>query len=77
MTSVFPDVNSKQIIKVVEQLGFEFVRQSGSSHAIYRRASDNKRTTIPIHGSKSLKRKTIKSICKDIGITLEKMRDLL
>lgn len=22
MTSVFPDVNSKQIIKVVEQLGF-------------------------------------------------------
>lgn len=77
MTSSFPDINSKQIIKVVEQLGFEFVRQSGSSHAIYRRTSDNKRTTIPIHGKKSLKRKTIKSICKDIGITLEKMIDLL
>lgn len=77
MTSVFPDVNSKQIVKVVEQLGFEFVRQSGSSHAIYRRTSDNKRTTIPIHGRKSLKRKTIKSICKDIGVTLEKMKDLL
>jgi len=77
MTSVFPDVNSKQIVKVVEQLGFEFIRQSGSSHAIYRRTSDNKRTTIPIHGRKSLKRKTIKSICKDIGITLEKMKDLL
>ena len=77
MTSVFPDVNSKQIVKVVEQLGFEFVRQSGSSHAIYMRTSDNKRTTIPIHGKKSLKRKTIKSICKDIGITLEKMKDLL
>ncbi len=77
MTSLFPDINSKQIIKVVEQLGFEFVRQSGSSHAIYRRTSDNKRTTIPIHGKKSLKRKTIKSICKDIGITLEKMKDLL
>ena len=59
MTSVFPDVNSKQIVKVVGQLGFEFVRQSGSSHAIYRRTSDNKRTTIPIHGRKSLKRKTI------------------
>ena len=77
MTSLFPDINSKQIIKVVEQLGFEFVRQSGSSHAIYWRTSDNKRTTIPIHGKKSLKRKTIKSICKDIGITLEKMKDLL
>ena len=77
MTNIFPDVNSKQIIKLIEKLGFEFVRQSGSSHAIYRRTSDNKRTTIPIHGRKSLKRKTIKSICKDIGITLEKMKDLL
>jgi predicted RNA binding protein YcfA (HicA-like mRNA interferase family) len=62
---------------VVEQLGFEFVRQSGSSHAIYYRVSDKRRTTIPVHGRKSLKRKTIKSICKDIGITLEKMKDLL
>jgi len=34
MTSVFPDVNSKQIIKVIEKLGFEFIRQGGSSHAI-------------------------------------------
>lgn len=77
MTSVFPDVNSKQIIKIVEQLKFEFVRQSGNSHAIYRRTSDNKRTTIPIHGKKSLKRKTIKSICKDIGITLEQLKNFI
>lgn len=77
MTSAFPDVNSKQITKVIEKLGFEFIRQSGSSHAVYRRASDGHRTTIPIHGKKSLKRKTIKSICKDIGITIEELRNLL
>ena len=51
MTSVFPDVNSKQIIKVIEKLVFEFIRQGGSSHAIYRRASDGHRTTIPTHGN--------------------------
>jgi predicted RNA binding protein YcfA (HicA-like mRNA interferase family) len=73
MTSIFPDVNSKQIIKVIENLGFEFIRQSGSSHAIYRRTIDNRRTTIPIHGRKSLKRKTIKAICKDIGITIDEL----
>ncbi len=77
MTSVFPDVNSNQIIKVIEKLGFEFIRQSGSSHAIYRRVSDGRRTTIPIHGKRSLKRKTIKSICKDVGITIEELKDLL
>lgn len=77
MTSVFPNTNSKQITKVIEKFGFEFIRQSGSSHAVYRRASDGRRTTIPIHGKKSLKRKTIKSICKDVGITIEELRDLL
>lgn len=77
MTSFFPDVNSKQIVKVVEKLGFEFVRQSGSSHAFYRRNADGRRTTIPIHGKKSLKRKTIKSICKDIGISIEVLNNLL
>jgi len=77
MTSLFPDVNSKQIIKVVERLNFQFIRQSGNSHAIYKRTNDNKRTTIPIHGNKSLKRKTIKSICKDIGITLEQLKSYI
>ena len=76
MTNIFPDVNSKQITKIIEKLGFEFVRQSGSSHAIYRRASDGRRTTIPIH-NKSLKRKTIKSICKDVGITIEELNNTL
>lgn len=77
MTSLFPDVNSKQIIKIIEKLGFGFVRQSGSSHAIYSRENDSRRTTIPIHGKKSLKRKTIKSICKDAGITIEELKNLL
>jgi len=77
MTSVFPDVNSKQIIKVIEKLGFEFIRQGGSSHAIYRRASDGHRTTIPTHGKPSIKRKTIKPIYQDVGITIEELKTLL
>jgi predicted RNA binding protein YcfA (HicA-like mRNA interferase family) len=77
MTSIFPDVNSNQMVKIIEKLGFIFVRQTGSSHAIYRRVSDGRRTTIPIHGKKSLKRKTIKSICKDVGITMEELKNLI
>jgi len=77
MSTRFPDVNSKQIVKVVEKLGFRFIRQSGTSHAIYFRETDRRRTTIPIHGKKSIKRKTIKSICRDIEITLNELRDLL
>ncbi len=60
MTDIFPDVNSNQIIKIIKKLGFEFVRQTGSSHAIYIRTSDKRRTNVPVHGNKSLKRRTIK-----------------
>ena len=77
MSTRFPDVNSKQIVKVVEKLGFGFVRQSGTSHAIYFREVDRRRTTVPIHGKVSLKRKTIKAICRDIEITIDELRDLL
>jgi predicted RNA binding protein YcfA (HicA-like mRNA interferase family) len=77
MSARFPDINSKQIVKVVEKLGFIFIRQSGTSHAIYFRKADRRRTTIPIHGKKSIKRKTIKSICRDIEITINELRDLL
>ena len=76
MSGYFPDVNSNQIVKIAKKLGFELVRQCGSSHAIYIRA-DNRRTTIPIHGKKSLKRKTIKSICKDFEITINDLKELL
>ncbi len=37
MTSTFPDVNSDEMVKVLKKLGFELIRQSGTSHAIYRR----------------------------------------
>jgi len=75
--SRFPDVNSNRMVRVVENLGFGFVRQSGTSHAIYFRESDNRRTTIPTHGKKSLKRKTIKAICRDIDITIKELIELL
>ena len=75
--SRFNNVNSKQIVKVVEKPGFRFVRQSGTSHAINIREADRKRTTVPIHGKVSLKRKTIKAICRDIKITIDELRYLL
>jgi len=77
MTSQFPDLNSKQLVKIAEKVGFTLIRETGSSHAIYMRESDKRRTTIPIHGKKSLKRKTIKSICNDLGITLDELIELV
>ncbi len=67
----FPVANYYQVVRVAKKLGFYFCRQAKGSHEIWRRDSDGRQTTIPNHGSKLLKRKTLKSISKDFGIAPE------
>lgn len=77
MSERFPAVTSKQVVRVLENIGFVFVRQTGSSHAIYKRFSDHKRTVVPVHAGVTLKRRTLKSILEDAGLTIEEFRKLL
>jgi predicted RNA binding protein YcfA (HicA-like mRNA interferase family) len=70
-----PVVTAKALVRVVEQLGFVFRRQSGS-HAIYVRARDQARIVIPMHGGE-LKRKTLRGIIQDLRITVEEFREML
>lgn len=69
--SKFPVATYRDIIKVAKKIGFYFCRQAKGSHEIWRRDSDGRRTTIPNHGSKVLKRKTLKAILDDMQITAE------
>lgn len=77
MSVRFPVITSKQIIRVLEKIGFVFLRQTSSSHAIYKRLADNKRTVVPIHSGVSLKRRTLKAILKDAGLTVDDLRKLI
>jgi predicted RNA binding protein YcfA (HicA-like mRNA interferase family) len=77
MSVRFPAVTSLEVIEVLEKIGFRFKRQSGSSHAIYFRDYDKKRTTVPTHPGKIVKRKTLKSILSDAGLTVEEFKVLL
>jgi len=76
MGKKFPVVNYRQIIKIAKKLGFYFCRSAKGSHEIWRRDSDGRQTTIPNHGSKPLKRKTLKSILKDFDISAEEFLKL-
>ena len=69
MAKRFPIANYRQVVRVARQLGFYFCRQAKGSHEIWRRDSDSRQTTIPNHGSRFLKRKTLKSILEDFGTT--------
>lgn len=76
MTPRFPAVTSDEVIRVLKKIGFEFNRQSGTSHAIYKRASDKKRINVPVHSGKIIKRRTLKSILDEAGLTIGEFEDL-
>ncbi len=75
MSEHFPRLTAKQIIKILEKRGFKLARQSGS-HKIYKN-NEGVRVTVPYHSGKILHPKIIKSILKDMNISLEELKRLL
>lgn len=70
-----PIVKVRDIIRVLEKLGFFKWHQVGS-HAQYKH-SDGRRTTVPMHHGEDVRKKMLHGIIHDIGITIEELRDLL
>jgi predicted RNA binding protein YcfA (HicA-like mRNA interferase family) len=54
-----PRLTARQIVTVLEKVGFSLSRQSGS-HMIYKNAA-GKRVTVPFHGSMILHPKLLKA----------------
>lgn len=73
MTSHFPALNYKDLVKIAHSHGFVFWRQAKGSHEVWKRPTDGRRTVIPNQGSKPLKRKTIKSILDDLEINQKEL----
>ena len=76
MGTRFPNANYRQVAKVARRLGFYLLRSGKGSHEVWKRDSDNLFTTLPNHGTKSLKRKTLKSILEDLKISPEEFLKL-
>lgn len=71
----FPVVTSKDLVRVLKQLGFSLFHQVGS-HAQFRRA-DGRRVTISIHAGQEIKRKTLRGIIGDLDMTIEEFTKIL
>ena len=70
-----PRVTARQMATVLEKLGFSLTRQSGS-HQICRNAA-GRRATIPLHASKILHPKVLKSILRDAELNPADLEKLL
>jgi predicted RNA binding protein YcfA (HicA-like mRNA interferase family) len=70
-----PRLTARQIVAVLEKIGFSLARQSGS-HMIYKNTT-GKRVTVPFHASRILHPKVLKSILRDADLSIEKLDQLL
>ena len=65
-----PTIKGKQLVKLLEKIGFVSVFGKGS-HVILKH-NDGRRTTVPLHG-KELPKGTILAILRDIEISKEEL----
>ena len=64
-----PVLRPREVIALLERLGFVEIRQRGS-HKQFRHA-DGRNTTVPVHGGRDISPALLRQIAKDIGLTWE------
>ena len=58
----------RELTRKLRRLGCAFDRQAGGSHEVWINLSNNRRTSIPRHGSRDLATGMIHGIRRDLGI---------
>lgn len=73
--SKLPILKAKELIRVLEKLGFFKYHQVGS-HAQFKH-SDGRRITVPIHGGKDIGKKMLRGIIDDLKIDVDEFVKIL
>ena len=75
MTQRLKPLKPRVIIKTLQHIGFEQIRQRGSH--IYFRHPDGRATVVPYHKGEDLSKGILKKILQDIELTWEDFLKLL
>jgi len=70
-----PATDSRLVVKVLKNLGFQLIRQSGS-HATYRHP-DGRWTIVSVHPGKTIPKGTLRKIIRDAGLTVDEFLDMM
>ncbi|MFA6547591.1 MAG: type II toxin-antitoxin system HicA family toxin [Candidatus Magasanikbacteria bacterium] len=74
--SQLPNLKAKQLIHILEKIGFEVARQKGS-HVILIHEKSKLRTVVPIHSGETIKKSLLMEIVKQVGLSVEDFLELL
>jgi predicted RNA binding protein YcfA (HicA-like mRNA interferase family) len=67
-----PRPGGKEMVHFLKKRGFALVRVRGSHHFL---ALDDLRTTVPVHGDKTLKIGTLMGILRDVQLSPAEFRE--
>ena len=70
-----PRLKGKELIRILEKLGFEVARSRGSHFLL--RHPDGRVTTVPVHSGEVLGPGLLRSILRDVELSVEDLLDAL
>lgn len=68
-------LSERKVIRALEQIGFEVVRQKGSHVRL--KHEDGRVVTVPVHAGQDISRGLLRKILRDAELTPQKLKDLL
>ncbi len=69
MGGKIPVLRPREVIKILEAMGFTEVRQRGSYKQF--RHTDGRFTTVPVHGARDISPILLRKIAEDIRLSVE------
>jgi predicted RNA binding protein YcfA (HicA-like mRNA interferase family) len=72
-----PAVTGRQVIHALSRAGFKVDRVVGSHHVLVHPHDSRRTVTVPVHGSRDLKKGTLRSTIRQAGLSVEQFIELL
>lgn len=64
-----PRLKGKEVVRVLERLGFQVVRTRGSH--VFLRHEDGRGTTVPVHSGETVGPGLLRSILRDVELSVQ------
>lgn len=75
--SELPQITGVRLVRALKRAGFIELRQVGSHLSLRHEADPERRATVPMHGSATIKPGTLRAILRGAGLTVDELRELL
>ena len=77
MSGRLPALRGDDVIRALKKAGFDVVRIKGSHHIMEHTDDPARRTVVPVHAGRDVRRGLLHKIIDDAGLTIDEFSDLL